>query len=203
MVDQFQFTQIILSDVPKPITTYKEVGVELRYVGGQVVLEDAGDDGDISDYVDSGGCITLTAADVRPKDVVNRGKGRPVSDQCDRMLASGQQFIVKGDLFCVLGLLWVGFGKVFKDRKGAKTKKPAAPLLILAAPPSCRDIPEQDFDRYVPHLVLFTAHHVLESAAFPVTTIRRHDIAMLSSVFAQICRRYNKKKAFWKQIPRM
>ena len=75
MVDQFQFTQIILSDVPKRVTTYKEVGVELRYVGGQVVLEDSGDDSDISDYVNNGGCITLSAAAVRPKDVVNRGKG--------------------------------------------------------------------------------------------------------------------------------
>ena len=38
MVDQFQFTQIILSDVPKRVTTYKEVVVELHYVDGQVVL---------------------------------------------------------------------------------------------------------------------------------------------------------------------
>ena len=199
MVDQRQFSQMVLSDVPNPDVSYKEIGVHLRYVGGQVLLDD---DDDIASYTRNGGCITLTAGAVKPTNVL-RSRGKGVSPNCDLMLASGQQFIVKGEMFAVLGLLWVGFGKLFKGRKGNKTKKPAAPLLVLTVPISYQDIPADDYMRYIPHLTLFVAHHVLSSASFPVDTIRRNDIKKLSSVFISICREHKLDKAFWKRVQRM
>ena len=199
MVGQRQFTQIILADTPESGVTYKEIGVLLRYVGGHVLLDD---ESDLDTYITNGGCITLTAGAVKPDDVL-RSRGRAVSPLCERMLASGQQFIVKGELFVVLGLLWIGFGKIFKNRKGSRTKKPLAPLLALCVPPSCQDISVDDYKRYTPHLSLFVAHHVLSSAAFPVATIRRKHIEQMASVFVSICKDHRSDKAFWKRVPRM
>ena len=159
------------------------MGVELRYFGGHVTLEEG--TSDLADYAAKGGHITLTAGAIRPCDVVKH-RGLGVSPSCDRMLASGQQFIVKGELYCVLGLLWVGFGKVFKQRNKKKTKNPRAPLLVLAAPQSCADIPPKQFAQYIPHIVLFVAHYVLSAAEFPVDKICRTHIQNLSVAFANI-----------------
>ena len=198
MVDQQEFTQLTIADCPSP-ETFKEIGVELRYLGGHVIMSD---DNDLASYIQQGGCITLTSAAVSPKDCL-RGKGARIHPSCERMLACGQHFVMKGDLFCVLGLLWVGFGKPFKGRKGSKKKNPKAPLLVLAAPPSFLDIASEDVARYTSKLVLLVAHHVLESASFAMEKIRRSDISKLATIFASICSRYHKNKKFWQDLPRM
>ena len=171
----------------------------MRYVGGHVILSD---NDDLARYIRQGGCITLTSAAVHPKDVL-RGRGAHVAPRCERMLASGQHFIVKGSLYCVLGLLWVGFGKLFKGRKGTKKKNPRAPLLVLAVPPSCMDVPADDVTSYSPHLVLLVAHHVLACATFVMEKIRRADITHLATAFTSICSKLHTDKKFWDGIPRM
>ena len=168
----------------------------MRYFGDQVCLHET----TLADYASKGGAITLTLGAVRPEHVT-RSKGMAVSPSCDQMLACGQQFLVNGDLYVVLGLLWVGFGKLFKKHKSSiKKKNPSAPLLCLAVPQSCSDFDPERIDLFKEHLVLFVAHHVLNSAVFPVEKIRRRDITNMATVFSRVCKAYHMDKAFWKQI---
>ena len=101
-----------IRDAPSPCSTIKELGVKLRYFGGHIIIDGACRD--LAQYADTGGLITLTAGACRPCDVIKR-KGMLLSPDCERLLYSGQQFLVQGELYAVLGLLWIGFGKRFKQ----------------------------------------------------------------------------------------
>ena len=186
-----------LQDSTSPCTTVKELGVDLRYFGGHVIIDGACRD--IATYAQEGGCITLTAGAVRPSDVTKR-KGMCVSPDCERLLYSGQQFLVQGELYSVLGLLWIGFGKPFKQRNSeTSARTPKAPLLVMVIPTSCVDLGEHhdDIRIFLPHLACFTAHHVLTTAVFPAETIRRNDVLNMARLFLEICNKYHKQKQFW------
>ena len=186
-----------LKDSTSPCTTVKELGVDLRYFGGHVIIDGACRD--IATYAQEGGCITLTAGAVRPSDVTKR-KGMCVSPDCERLLYSGQQFLVQGELYSVLGLLWIGFGKPFKQRNSeTSARTPKAPLLVMVIPTSCVDLGEHhdDIRIFLPHLACFTAHHVLTTAVFPAETIRRNDVLNMARLFLEICNKYHKQKQFW------
>ena len=174
--------------------------MDLRYVGGFVCLD--ADAKSLSEYAENGGVITLTAGAVRGCDVC-RGKGLSVAPDCERMLCSGQQFLVQGELYCCLGLLWIGFGKLFKQRDDSKAKKPKAPLLVLVVPNSCLTLPAGDMRQFVSHLALFTAHHVLASAVFPAETIRRRDVNKMLTAFALITTKFYNHPTFWKDVRRL
>ena len=154
-------------------------------------------------YARDGGAITITCGAVLPKDVT-RAKGMGVSPNCEKTLACAQQFLVNGELYVCLGLLWVGFGKIYKTsgKNGKKKKKPDAPLLCLAVPQSCVQLDSDRPDLFVPHLVLFVAHYVLDSAVFPCDQIRCADIDKLAKVFSNLCTTNHKSKDFWRQVPR-
>jgi hypothetical protein len=110
---------------------------------------------------------------------------------------------VQGELYCCLGLLWIGFGKLFKQRDDSKAKKPKAPLLVLVVPNSCLALPAGDIRQFVSHLALFTAHHVLASAVFPAETIRRQDVNKMLTAFALITTKYYTHPTFWKDVRRL
>ena len=200
LITQTELTQITLADLPGPNTTVKEVGVDLRYFGGFVTLD--ADAKSLAEYHIKGGIVTLTTGAVRSCDV-SKAKGKPVAPDCERTLCSGQQFLVQGELYSCLGLLWVGFGKIFRTRNDNKAKKPRAPLLVLVVPHSCCSLPAGDIKQFLPHLSLFTAHHVLASAVFPAVKIRRRDINKMHTVFALITSEFHKHPTFWRDMKRM
>lgn len=197
---QIELTTHTLTDTTGPAVTIKEVGHDLRFFGGFMCLDS--DAASLSEYAHNGGMITLTSGAVRGCDV-SRAKGLPVSPDCERMLCTGQQFLVQGELYCCLGLLWIGFGKFFKQRDESKSKKPKAPLLVLVVPHSCLGLPTGDMRQLVKHLSLFVAHHVLASAVFPADRIRLKDVDKMANWFANITSKYHEHPTFWRDVPRM
>ena len=110
---------------------------------------------------------------------------------------------VQGELYVCLGLLWIGFGKLFKQRDDSKAKNPKAPLLVLVVPNCCLSLPAGNIRQFVPHLALFTAHHVLASAVFPAETIRRRDVNKMITAFALITTKYYNQQKFWQDVRRL
>ena len=157
----------------------------------------------MSEYAENGDVITLTSGAVRACDVC-RGKGLSVAPDCERMLCSGQQFLVQGELYCCLGLLWIGFGKLFKQRDDSKAKKPKAPLLVLVVPYGCLMLPAgDDIKQFIPHLTLFTTHHVLTSVVFPDERFRRKDVNKMFTTFTLITTKHYNQHTFWRDIRRL